>query len=204
MARYTGPKAKKARALDEPIFGYSRAFERKKYKPGQHGNTRGRRRQPSDYKLQMTQKQIAKYTYGVLERQFRNLFEKAQASRGITGEVLLQLLESRLDNVVFRLGLAPTRRAARQLVSHRHILLNGRLNNVPSTHVKVGDKITVRPKSQGLEVVRDSVSGKSDVRNYGWLSFDQSKMEGIFLAVPERENIPEKINTQLIVELYSK
>ena len=204
MARYTGPKAKKARALDEPIFGYSRAFERKKYRPGQHGNSRGRRRQPSDYKLQLTQKQIAKFTYGVLERQFRNLFERAQASRGITGLVLLQLLESRLDNVVFRLGLAPTRRAARQLVSHRHILLNGRLNNVPSTHIKVGDKISVRPKSQGMEVIRDSVSGKSDVRNYGWLSFDQSKMEGIFLAIPERENIPEKINTQLIVELYSK
>ncbi|NJC25385.1 30S ribosomal protein S4 [Neolewinella antarctica] len=204
MARYTGPKAKKARALDEPIFGYSRAFERKKYKPGQHGNTRGRRRQPSDYKLQLTQKQIAKFTYGVLERQFRNLFEKAQASRGVTGEVLLQLLEARLDNVVYRLGLAPTRRAARQLVSHRHIMLNGRLNNVPSTQLRIGDTVSVRPKSQGLEVVRDTVSSKSDVRNYGWLSFDQGKMEGSFLAYPERENIPEKINTQLIVELYSK
>ena len=149
MARYTGPKAKKARALDEPIFGYSRAFERKKYKPGQHGNTRGRRRQPSDYKLQMTQKQIAKYTYGVLERQFRNLFEKAQASRGVTGEVLLQLLEARLDNVVFRLGLAPTRRAARQLVSHRHVMLNGRLNNVPSTQLREGDVVSIRNKSKG-------------------------------------------------------
>ena len=204
MARYTGPKAKKARALDEPIFGYSRAFERKKYKPGQHGNSRGRRRQPSDYKLQLTQKQIAKFTYGVLERQFRNLFEKAQASRGVTGEVLLQLLEARLDNVVYRLGLAPTRRAARQLVSHRHIMLNGRLNNIPSTQLRVGDVVSVRNKSQGLEVVRDSVSGKSDVRNYGWLSFNGEKMEGTFLAYPERENIPEKINTQLIVELYSK
>ena len=189
MARYTGPKAKKARALDEPIFGYSRAFERKKYKPGQHGNTRGRRRQPSDYKLQLTQKQIAKFTYGVLERQFRNLFEKAQASRGITGQVLLQLLEARLDNVVFRLGLAPTRRAARQLVSHRHIMLNSRLNNVPSTQLKIGDVISVRNKSQGLEVVRNAVSGKSDVRNYGWLSFNQEKLEGTFLAYPERENI---------------
>lgn len=204
MARYTGPKAKKARALDEPIFGYSRAFERKKYKPGQHGNTRGRRRQPSDYKLQLTQKQIAKFTYGVLERQFRNLFEKAQASRGVTGEVLLQLLEARLDNVVYRLGLAPTRRAARQLVSHRHIMLNGRLNNVPSTQLRVGDVVSVRNKSQGLEVVRDAVAGKSEVRNYGWLSFNQQKLEGTFLAYPERENIPEKINTQLIVELYSK
>ena len=204
MARYTGPKAKKARALDEPIFGYSRAFERKKYKPGQHGNSRGRRRQPSDYKLQLTQKQIAKYTYGVLERQFRNLFEKAQASRGVTGEVLLQLLEARLDNVVFRMGLAPTRRAARQLVSHRHILLNGKLNNIPSTQLRVGDVISVRNKSKGLDVIRDTVSSRNDVRNYGWLSVDKQKMEGTFLAYPERENIPEKINTQLIVELYSK
>jgi len=204
MARYTGPKAKKARALGEPIFGYSRAFEKKKYKPGQHGNSRGRRRQPSDYKLQMTQKQIAKFTYGVLERQFRNLFEKAQASRGITGEVLLQLLEARLDNVVFRCGIAPTRRAARQLVSHRHIMVNGRLNNVPSTQLRAGDVVSVRNKSQGLEVVRDSVSGKSDVRNYGWLSFNSEKMEGTFLDYPERNAIPEKINAQLIVELYSK
>ena len=204
MARYTGPKAKKARALDEPIFGYSRAFERKKYRPGQHGNSRGRRRQPSDYKLQLTQKQIAKYTYGVLERQFRNLFEKAQASRGVTGEVLLQLLEARLDNVVFRLGLAPTRRAARQLVSHRHIMLNGKLNNVPSTQLREGDVISVRNKSKGLDVIRDTVASKNDVRNFGWLSFDKDKMEGTFLAYPERENIPEKINTQLIVELYSK
>jgi len=204
MARYTGPKAKKARALGEPIFGYSRAFEKKKYKPGQHGTTRGRRRQPSDYKLQLTQKQIAKFTYGVLEKQFRNLFEKAQASRGITGEVLLQLLEARLDNVVFRLGLAPTRRAARQLVSHRHILVNGRLNNVPSTQLRAGDVVSVRNKSQGLEVVRNSVGGKSDVRNFGWLSFNSEKMEGTFLAYPERDAIPEKINAQLIVELYSK
>ncbi|MEM1358274.1 MAG: 30S ribosomal protein S4 [Bacteroidota bacterium] len=204
MARYTGPKAKKARALGEPIFGYSRAFEKKKYKPGQHGNSRGRRRQPSDYKLQLTQKQIAKFTYGVLERQFRNLFEKAQASRGVTGEVLLQLLEARLDNVVFRLGLAPTRRAARQLVSHRHIMVNGRLNNVPSTQLRPGDVVSVRNKSQGLEVIRNTVGSKSDVRNFGWLSFSSDKMEGTFLAYPERDNIPEKINTQLIVELYSK
>lgn len=204
MARYTGPKAKKARALGEPIFGYSRAFEKKKYKPGQHGNSRGRRRQPSDYKLQLTEKQKAKYTYGVLEKQFRNLFEKAAANRGVTGEVLLQLLEARLDNVVFRLGLAPTRRAARQLVSHRHIMLNGRLNNVPSTQLRPGDVISVRGKSQGLEVIRNTVDGNNTVRNYGWLTFSAEKMEGQFLAYPERENIPEKINTQLIVELYSK
>ncbi len=204
MARYTGPKAKKARALGEPIFGYSRAFERKKYKPGQHGNTRARRRQPSDYKLQLTEKQKAKYTYGVLERQFRNLFEKAAASRGVTGELLLQFLEARLDNIVFRLGLAPTRRAARQLVSHRHIMVNGRLNNIPSTQIRPGDVVSVRGKSQGLEVIRDTMNGKSDVRNHGWLTFNSEKMEGTFLAYPERENIPEKINTQLIVELYSK
>ena len=204
MARYTGPKAKKARALGEPIFGYSRAFERKKYKPGQHGNSRGRRRQPSDYKLQLTQKQIAKYTYGVLEKQFRNLFEKAQASRGVTGEVLLQLLEARLDNVVFRLGLAPTRRAARQLVSHRHIMVNGRLNNVASTQLRPGDVVSVRNRSQGLDVIRDTIASKSDVRNYGWLSMQTEKMEGTFLAYPDRESIPEKINAQLIVELYSK
>ncbi|WP_116126583.1 30S ribosomal protein S4 [Lewinella sp. IMCC34183] len=204
MARYTGPKAKKARALGEPIFGYSRAFERKKYKPGQHGNSRGRRRQPSDYKLQLTEKQKAKYTYGVLERQFLNLFKKAAASRGITGELLLQYLEARLDNVVFRLGLAPTRRAARQLVSHRHIMLNGRLNNIPSTQIRPGDVVSVRGKSQGLEVIRDTMNGKSDVRNHGWLTFNPEKMEGTFLDYPERENIPEKINTQLIVELYSK
>jgi small subunit ribosomal protein S4 len=204
MARYTGPKAKKARALGEPIFGPSRAFEKKKYRPGQHGNSRGRRRQPSDYKLQLTQKQIAKFTYGVLEKQFRNLFERAQASRGITGEVLLQLLEARLDNVVYRLGLAPTRRAARQLVSHRHIMLNGRLNNVPSTQLRAGDVIAVRGKSQGLEVIRDTVAGKSEVRNYGWLTFSPENMQGTFLAYPDRESIPEKINAQLIVELYSK
>lgn len=204
MARYTGPKAKKARALGEPIFGYSRAFEKKKYKPGMHGNTRGKRRQPSDYKLQLTEKQKAKYTYGVLERQFRNLFEKAAANRGITGEVLLQLLEARLDNVVFRMGLAPTRRAARQLVAHRHILLNGRVNNVPSTQLRPGDVIAVRGKSQGLDIIRDAASSKSNIRNFGWLSFSSDKMEGTFLAYPEEGTIPEKINAQLIVELYSK
>ena len=158
----------------------------------------------SDYKLQLTEKQKAKYTYGVLERQFRNLFEKAAASRGVTGELLLQYLEARLDNIVFRLGLAPTRRAARQLVSHRHIMVNGRLNNIPSTQIRPGDVVSVRGKSQGLEVIRDTMNGKSDVRNHGWLTFNSEKMEGTFLAYPERENIPEKINTQLIVELYSK
>ncbi|MEL6143345.1 MAG: 30S ribosomal protein S4 [Bacteroidota bacterium] len=203
MARYTGPKQKKARAFGEPIFGYSKAFERKKYRPGQHGNGR-RRRQPSDYAKQLMEKQKAKYTYGVLERQFRNLFERASASKGVTGTVLLQLLETRLDNLVFRMGLAPTRRAARQLVSHKHITLNGVVNNVPSAHIRPGDKIAVRGKSQGLEVIRASVGTKGDVRNFGWIEFNQDKMEGMLLDFPEREAIPEKINEQLIVELYSK
>ena len=203
MARYTGPKAKKARALGEPIFGYSKAFEKKKYGPGMHGNTR-RRKNKTDYSLQLTEKQKAKYTYGVLEKQFRNLFEKASARGGVTGEVLLQMLEARLDNTVFRLGLAPTRRAARQLVNHRHVTVNGRLNSIPSTQLRGGDVVSIRNKSQGLDVVRDSVSAKSDVRNYGWLEFNADKMQGTFLGYPERAQIPEKINEQLIVELYSK
>jgi len=203
MARYTGPKQKKARAFGEPIFGYSKAFERKKYRPGQHGNSR-RRRQPSDYAKQLMEKQKAKYTYGVLERQFRNLFEKASASKGVTGTVLLQLLETRLDNLAFRMGLAPTRRTARQLVSHKHITLNGVVTNVPSTHIRPGDVVAVRGKSQGLEIIRNSVGTKGDVRNFGWIEFNQDKMEGTLLDFPEREVIPEKINEQLIVELYSK
>jgi len=203
MARYTGPKAKKARALGEPIFGYSKAFDKKKYPPGQHGNTR-RRRQKSDYALQLMEKQKAKYTYGVLERQFRNLFETANSKKGVTGEVLLQFLEARLDNTVFRLGLAPTRRSARQLVSHKHIVLNGVVTNVPSTQLKPGDIVGVRGKSQGLQVVRDSIASKSDVRKFPWLEFNPDKMQGVFISYPERENIPEKINEQLIVELYSK
>jgi small subunit ribosomal protein S4 len=203
MARYTGPKTKKARALGEPIFGYDKSFEKKKYGPGQHGNTR-RRRQKSDYALQLLEKQKAKYTYGVLERQFRNLFERANAKSGVTGALLLQMLEARLDNVVFRLGLAPTRAAARQLVTHKHIVLNGVLNNVPSTQLRPGDSIGVRGKSQGLQVIRDSASSKKDTRKFGWLEFNPDKMEGKFLDYPERDAIPEKINEQLIVELYSK
>jgi small subunit ribosomal protein S4 len=150
------------------------------------------------------EKQKAKYTYGVLERQFRNLFEKASSKSGVTGELLLQLLESRLDNTVFRMGIAPTRRAARQLVTHRHIVVNGVLTNVPSYHLKPGDIVSVRGKSQGLEVIKDCVAGKSDVRKFGWLEFNPDKMQGVFLEVPERDQIPEKINEQLIVELYSK
>jgi small subunit ribosomal protein S4 len=203
MARYTGPTTKKARAFGEAIFGFDKSFERKKYPPGQHGNTR-RRRQKSDYALQLMEKQKAKYTYGLLERQFRNLFEKASSKSGVTGEVLLQLLEARLDNTVFRLGLAPTRRAARQLVTHRHITVNGIVTNVPSCQLRPGDIVAVRGKSQGLQVVKDSASSKSEVRKFGWLEFNPDKMQGVFLAYPERESIPEKINEQLIVELYSK
>ncbi len=204
MARYTGPRAKKARAFGEPIFGYSKAFERKKHGPGQHGNTR-RKKQQSDYALQLKEKQKAKYTYGVLERQFRNLFESASAKKGVTGEVLLQFLEARLDNTVFRLGIAPTRRAARQLVSHKHITVNGVVTNIPSCQLRAGDVIAVRGKSQGLEVIRDCVAAKKgEARKYGWLEWNADKMQGKVMSYPEREQIPEKINEQLIVELYSK
>lgn len=203
MARYTGPTSKVARALGEPIFGFDKAFDKKKYRPGMHGNSR-RRRQRSDYANQLLEKQKAKHTYGVLERQFRNTFVLAKSKKGSTGEILLQLLESRLDNVVFRLGIAPTRRAARQLVSHKHIVMNGVVTNIPSALLKVGDVIGVRGKSQHFEVIRDSVNSKSEVRKHGWLEFNPDKMEGVFVSYPEREQIPEKINEQFIVELYSK
>ena len=204
MARYTGPTTKKARALGEAIYGYDRAFEKRKYKPGQHGNTRRRRRQNSDYSAQLMEKQKAKFTYGVLERQFRNTFATAVAARGVTGENLLQLLESRLDNIVFRMGIAPTRRAARQLVSHKHVMVNGELSFTPSMKLKPGDVVTVRPKSQGLDVVRNSISSLSEARKHGFIEFNADRMEGTFLAYPTRDQIPEKINEQLIVELYSK
>ena len=203
MARYTGPKTKKARAFSEPIFGFDKGYEKRKYPPGQHGPNR-RRRQKSDYAIQLMEKQKAKYTYCVLERQFRNLFEKASRKGGVTGEVLFQLLEARLDNVVFRLGIAPTRRAARQLVSHKHIVVNGILTNIPSASLRPGDVVTVRGKSQGLEVIRDSVASKGDVRKFPWLEWNPDKMEGKFMGYPERSDIPENINEQLIVELYSK
>jgi small subunit ribosomal protein S4 len=203
MARYTGPTSKKSRAFGESLFGYDKAFERKKYPPGQHGQTR-RRKQRSDYAVQLTEKQKAKYTYGVLERQFRNLFDKAARKSGVTGTILLQYLEARLDNVVFRLGLAPTRRAARQLVAHKHITLNGVVTNIPSTHVRPGDVISVRGKSQGLDVIRDAMGSKADLRRFPWLEFNPDKLEGRFIDYPDREQIPEKINEQLIVELYSK
>ena len=202
MARYTGPKTKKARAFGEAIYGADRAFDKRKYPPGQHGTSR--RRQKSDYALQLMEKQKAKYTYGVLERQFRNLFDRASRKKGVTGENLLQFLEARLDNTVFRLGIAPTRRGARQLVSHKHILVNGVLSNIPSMQLTPGDVITVRGKSKNLEVITNSLSAKGDVRNWGWLEWNPERQEGTFLEYPEREKIPEKINEQLIVELYSK
>ncbi len=203
MARYTGPKTKKSRALGQPIFGFDKALERRKYGPGEHGNKR-KRRQKSDYALQLMEKQKAKYTYGVLERQFRNLFEKASRKGGVTGEVLFQLLESRLDNAVYRFGIASTRRAARQLVSHKHILLNGVVTNIPSCLLKPGDVVSVRNKSQGLEVIRDNVANKAEARKFSWIEFNSDKMEGRFLDYPTREQVPENINEQLIVELYSK
>ncbi|WKV14015.1 30S ribosomal protein S4 [Marivirga harenae] len=201
MARYKGPKSKIARRFNEPIFGASKALSKKAYPPGQHG--RGRRRKQSEYAVQLMEKQKAKYTYGVLERQFANLFDKASRKKGITGEVLLQLLESRLDNVVFRLGIAPTRRAARQLVGHKHVLVNGEILNIPSYQVKEGDVIGVREKSKSLEAVTDSLSSNT-VSKYSWLEFDKSSMSGKFVNTPQREDIPENINEQLIVELYSK
>lgn len=202
MARYTGPRTKKARALGEAIFGPSKAFDKKKYPPGQHGPNR-RRKKKTDYGLQLMEKQKAKYTYGVLERPFRNLFERANSRLGVTGEILLQYLEARLDNTVYRLGLARTRRQARQLVSHKHILVNGVVSNVASYQLRPGDIVSVRNKSKGLAIITDHV-GSSDVRRYPWLEFNPDTMEGRFLAYPEREAIPEKINEQLIVELYSK
>ncbi len=203
MARYTGPKTKKSRAFGESLFGFDKAFDKRKYPPGQHGNTR-RRKQASDYKLQLMEKQKAKYTYGLLERQFRNLFVKASAKGGVTGEVLIQFLESRLDNTVFRLGIAPTRSAARQLVSHKHILVNGVVTNIPSYALRPGDVVSVRGKSKNLEVITNSIANKSAVSSWGWLQWNPERQEGSFLEYPQRDAIPEKINEQLIVELYSK
>ncbi|WP_108821573.1 30S ribosomal protein S4 [Dysgonomonas sp. Marseille-P4361] len=201
MARYTGPKSKIARKFGEPIFGPDKVLSKKNYPPGQHGN--GRKKKSSEYGIQLREKQKAKYTYGVLERQFRNMFDKALSSRGITGEVLLQMLESRLDNVVYRLGIAPTRAAARQLVSHRHIVVDGKVVNIPSYSVKPGQLIGVREKSKSLEVVSEALSGFNHSK-YPWIEWDQSAMTGKYLHIPERADIPENIKEQLIVELYSK
>jgi small subunit ribosomal protein S4 len=204
MARYTGPTSKKARSFGEPIFGFDKAFERKKYPPGQHGSTK-KRKQRSDYALQLQEKQKVKYTYGVLERQFRKTFEKASHHHGVTGEVLLQFLEARLDNTVFRLGLATTRNAARQLVSHKHITLNGVVNNIPSTQLRPGDVVSVRGKSLNHDVISGSqAKAKAEVKKHAWLEWNPEKMQGVFITYPERTQIPEKINEQLIVELYSK
>lgn len=201
MARYIGPKSKIARKFGEPIFGADKVLSKKNYPPGQHGNNR--RRKQSEYALQLREKQMAKYTYGVLERQFRNLFEKAQRTSGITGEVLLQLLESRLDNVVFRLGIAPTRAAARQLVSHRHIVVDGEVVNIPSYTLKPGQIVGVRERDKSMEVIADALAGYNHSK-YPWLEWDAHTYSGKFLNVPTREEIPEPIKEQLIVELYSK
>ena len=201
MARYTGPKTKIARKFGEPIFGDDKVLAKKNYPPGQHGANR--RKKTSEYGAQLREKQKAKYTYGVLERQFRNLFEKAARTKGITGEVLLQLLESRLDNVVYRLGLAASRPAARQLVLHKHICVNGKNVNIPSYRVMPGDVITVREKSKSLEVIADAMAGVNHSK-YPWIEWDNSIKGGKFLHLPQREDIPETIKEQLIVELYSK
>ncbi len=202
MARYRGPKSKIARKFGDPIFGTDKYLEKKNYPPGQHGNTR-RRKKTSEYGIQLKEKQKAKYTYGVLEKQFRNLFEEASRSKGVTGEVLLQLLESRLDNVVYRMGIAPSRPAARQMVSHRHITVNGEVVNIPSAKVKPGDIVGVREKSKSLEAILDSLASKRHL-SFSWLEWDDSQMVGKFMNLPEREDIPEDINEQSIIELYSK
>ena len=201
MARYTGPKTKIARKFGEAIYGPDKVLSKKNYPPGQHGANH--RRKTSEYGTQLREKQKAKYTYGVLEKQFRNMFEKASRSKGITGEVLLQLLESRLDNIVYRLGLAPTRDAARQLVSHRHITVDGKVVNIPSYSVKQGQLIGVRERSKSLEVIANALSGFNHSK-YPWIEWDQPSMCGKLLHLPERADIPENIKEQLIVELYSK
>ena len=201
MARYTGPKTKIARKFGEAIFGEDKAFEKRNYPPGQHGLAK-KRGKKSEYAVQLMEKQKAKYTYGILEKQFRNLFKKASAASGVTGEILLQLCEARLDNVVYRMGIAPSRRAARQIVVHRHITVNGELVNVPSYHWKAGDKVAVREKSKSLEAIDRSLSASSQV--YEWITWNNDTKEGTFVSVPQRLQIPENIKEQLIVELYNK
>lgn len=201
MARYRGPKQKIARRFKEPIFGPSNALERKPYGPGQHGRSRFTRK--SEYAVQLDEKQKAKYTYGLLERQFRNLYEKATRQEGVTGELLLQLLETRLDNIVYRLGFARTRRQARQLTTHRHIVVNGQILNIPSYQVKPGDVISIRPKSKDLDLVNETLQSYAS-NKYKWLETDKKSKTGKLLYLPEIEEIPENINVQLIIELYSK
>jgi small subunit ribosomal protein S4 len=201
MARYRGPKTKIARRFGEAIFGPDRAFEKRNYGPGQHGNAR-RRGKKSEYSVQLLEKQKAKYTYGILERQFRKMFEAASSSKGVTGEVLLQICESRLDNVVYRMGVAPTRSGARQLVSHRHITVNGDVVNIPSYAVRAGDVVGVREKSKSMEVITNSL--ESSRKSFPWIEWNDSTLTGKYLSVPQRDAIPENIKEQLIVELYSK
>ncbi|MDY0342972.1 MAG: 30S ribosomal protein S4 [Lentimicrobium sp.] len=201
MARYTGPKTKIARKFKDPIYGPDKAFEKKNYGPGMHGNSK-RRKKLSEYGIQLQEKQKAKYTYGILEKQFKNIFHKASRKKGVTGEILLQLIEMRLDNVVYRLGIAPSRSAGRQLVSHRHITVNGSVVNIPSYELKVGDVIAVREKSKSLESIQDSISVRRNT--YPWLEWDSNLLTGKFVSLPMREDIPENIKEQLIVELYSK
>ncbi|NND16067.1 MAG: 30S ribosomal protein S4 [Eudoraea sp.] len=201
MARYRGPKSKIARKFGEAIFGDDKSFEKKNYPPGQHGNNR-RRGKKSEYAIQLMEKQKAKYTYGILERQFRNLFAEANRSKGVTGEVLLQLCEARLDNVVYRMGVSPSRRGARQLVSHRHITVNGNVVNIPSYKLRPGDVVGVREKSKSVQSITSALETNSSV--YEWVTWDSDRMEGTFVSLPERIQIPENIKEQLIVELYSK
>jgi small subunit ribosomal protein S4 len=201
MARYTGPATKIARKFGEQIFGPDKTVQKKNYPPGQHG--KGRRRKQSEYAIQLAAKQKAKYTYGVLERQFAKTFAEASRKSGITGEILLQLLEARLDNVVFRLGIATTRRAARQLVLHKHITVNGDVVNIPSFSVKPGDIVAVREKSKSLQAITESLN-RNYAKKFNWLEWDSKEMQGKFISYPERELIPENIQEQLIVELYSK
>jgi small subunit ribosomal protein S4 len=202
MARYIGPKTKIARKFKEPIYGPDKYYEKKGYPPGQHGASK-RRKKTSEYGIQLMEKQKAKYTYGILERQFKKTFERAARKSGVTGTILLQFIEARLDNVVFRLGISPTRAGARQLVSHCHITVNGKVVNVPSFECKGGDVVAVREKSKSLEAINDSLlSGRS--AKYPWLEWDQATLTGVFTKYPERDEIPENIKEQLIVELYSK
>jgi len=201
MARYTGPRTKIARRFKDPIFGPDKSYEKKNYPPGQHGNSK-RRKKLSEYGVQLMEKQKAKYTYGILERQFKNIFHTASSKKGVTGEILLQLIESRLDNTVYRLGISPTRDGARQLVGHRHITVNGKVVNIPSYQLKGGDVVAVRERSKSLEVILNSITGR--VNQFSWLEWDGALMAGKFLNYPQRSEIPENIKEQLIVELYSK
>jgi small subunit ribosomal protein S4 len=201
MARYIGPKSKIARKFGEAIFGPDKVLSKKNYPPGQHGNNR--RKKTSEYGIQLREKQKAKYTYGVLEKQFRNMYEKAQSKPGVTGVILLQFLESRLDNIVYRLGFAPTRAGARQLVSHKHITVDGKVVNIASYQVRPGQVVAVREKDKSMQVIAESLNGFNHSK-YPWIEWNESALAGTYIHVPEREDIPENIKEQLIVELYSK